>query len=109
MTIENYAFIKNNNVVNVVIFEDPTNELLDHFKNEFEVDSIILATEKTSINGTYDGTKFWLPQPYPSWIKNEELNEWQAPIPYPDFDEKNPKYYKWNEDVLNWEEIQLSE
>ena len=105
-----YAFVKNGEVVNLVVFEEPTDEeLLNHFKGEFLLDNIILATEKAAIGGTYDGTKFWLTQPYPSWIKDEELNEWIAPVPYPIFDEEDPKYYFWNEDILNWEEIQASE
>jgi hypothetical protein len=105
----NYAFIKNNNVVNMAIFDNPTNELLDHFKNEFDLDLIIEGTENSVIGGTYDGYKFWFPQPYPSWTKNEDLNQWEAPIPYPAFDPENPRYYEWNEDILNWEEIQVSE
>ncbi len=97
-----YAFIKNNQVVNVAVFEDPTNELLDHFKNEFELDKIVLATDKTEINGTYDGTKFWLPQPYPSWIKNEELNEWESPVPYPEIEEGSDEKYVWDENTISW-------
>ncbi len=100
-----YAFIKNNQVVNVAVFENPTNELLNHFKNEFELDSIVLATEKSAINGTYDGTKFWLPQPYLSWVKDQDLNEWVAPVSQPEFDPENPIFYRWNEELLNWEEI----
>ena len=105
MTTNNYAFIKNNNVVNIAVFEDPTTELLDHFKNEFELDEIILATDKAAIDGTYDGTKFWLPQPYPSWVKDQDLNEWVAPVSQPEFDPENPVSYVWNEEILNWEEI----
>jgi hypothetical protein len=52
---------------------------------------------------------FIYPQPYPSWTLNEITFEWEPPIPYPVFDEENPKYYRWNEDILNWEEIQESE
>jgi hypothetical protein len=100
-----YAFIKNNNVTNLVVFEDPSDELLLHFKNEFNIDNIVLATDKARIGGTYDGTKFWVPQPYPSWIKNEELNEWVAPVSKPDFDPENPIFYVWNEELLNWEEV----
>ena len=107
--IKNYAFIKDNNVVNIAVFDDPTQELLDIFKNDHDVNLIIETTENAVIGGTYDGTKFWLPQPYPSWIKNEELSEWTAPVAYPTLDEENPKYYSWNEDILNWEEIQASE
>lgn len=105
MTISNYAFIKNNNVIDTAVFEDPSDELLLQFKNEFELDNIVLATTKTAIGGTFDGTKFWLPKPYESWIKNEDLEEWQAPVSYPLFDEQNPKYYIWNEEILNWEEV----
>lgn len=105
----NYAFIKNNNVVSIAIFDNPNNELINHFKGIHDLDSIVLANEKTIIGGTYDGQKFWLPQPYPSWIKNEDLNDWEAPVAYPVVDEENPKYYEWNEELLNWEEIQVSE
>lgn len=103
--INNYAFIKNSNIINIAVFEDPTDELLLHFKNEFDLDEIVLATDKTALDGTYDGTKFWLSQPYPSWIKNEQLNEWVAPIEQPEFDSENPISYAWNEELLNWEEI----
>lgn len=100
--IYTYAFIKNNNVVNTSVFEDPTEELLNHFKNEFELDEIVLATDKATIDGTYDGTKFWLPQPYPSWIKNEELNEWTAPVAYPTVEEGSDEFYVWDEDTTSW-------
>ena len=109
MTKKNYAFIKDSNVVNIAIFDSPNEELLGHFKEAHNVDAVVLTTDKSAVGGTYDGSKFWSIKPYPSWIKNEELNEWEAPVPYPVFDEENPKYYIWNEEILNWEEIQVSE
>lgn len=102
MTILNYAFIKNKQVINIAVFENPTSELLNHFKNEFELDNIVLAIDKATIGGTYDGTKFWLPQPYPLWIKNEELNEWQPPVPYPVIEEGSDEYYVWDENTTSW-------
>jgi hypothetical protein len=102
MTTNNYAFIKNNNVINIAVFEDPTNELLDHFKNEFELDEIVLATENSVVGGTYDGSKFWLPQPYPSWIKNEELNIWESPTPYPTIEDGSDESYVWDENTISW-------
>jgi hypothetical protein len=102
----NYAFIKNGEVINIAVFEDSADvQLLECFKNEFLLDSIIIATEKTFVGGTHDGEKFWPPKPYPSWIKNEELNEWVAPVSQPEFDPENPIFYIWNEELLNWEEI----
>jgi hypothetical protein len=98
-----YAFIKNNEVINVAVFEDSvTQETLEHFKNEFGVDILVIANEKTAIGGTFDGEKFWLPQPYSSWIKNNETNNWEAPTPYP----ADGRVYTWVEDDLNWQPIE---
>lgn len=105
-TTADYAFIKDNQVINVAVFEHPIDENLKTLMiQEFELDQILLSENNCAVGGTYDGLKFWLPQPFPSWTKNEDLNEWEAPVPYPAFDEKNPKYYAWNEETLNWEEI----
>jgi hypothetical protein len=41
------------------------------------------------------------PQPYMSWILNEDTCLWDPPIPYSD-DGKN---YQWNEDEQNWIEL----
>jgi hypothetical protein len=48
-------------------------------------------------------------QPFNSWIWNEDIWLWQPPIPYPIFDPEDPRYYQWNEEILIWEEIQVSE
>ena len=41
------------------------------------------------------------PQPYASWLLNEETAQWEAPTPYPD-DEKR---YTWDEETTSWVEI----
>jgi hypothetical protein len=41
------------------------------------------------------------PKPFESWILDEFSCLWQSPIPYPN----DGKLYQWNEDILNWEEI----
>ncbi len=97
-----YAFIKNNFIENIVIFDNPNEELLLHFKSIYNLDNIVLATDNTIIGGTYDGTKFWLPQPYPSWVKNEELNEWESPVPYPAIEEGSDEVYIWDENSTSW-------
>jgi hypothetical protein len=63
------------------------------------------------IGYTYDPLRdaFVEPKPFNSWILNEETCLWEPPIPYPVFDKENPRYHTWNEDILNWEEIQVSE
>lgn len=52
---------------------------------------------------TYDEQRdaFIAPQPFPSWVLDEEICQWQAPKPKPD----DGKDYEWNEDVQNWTEI----
>jgi hypothetical protein len=102
MTIKNYALIKDNNIVNVVVFDDSSTELLNFSKEIHDVDDIIIADNNCVIGGTYDGKKFWLPQPYPSWIKNENTNEWEAPIPYPEIQIGSDELYTWDENTMSW-------
>jgi hypothetical protein len=37
-------------------------------------------------------------------VLNEEMNNWEAPIPMPTFDPEDPKYYVWNEATTSWVE-----
>lgn len=72
---------------------------------------------KTSYNGTIrkhfarigseyreDLDAFVLPKPYPSWVLNEELVEWEPPIPYPTTG-KDGVAYAWNEETTEWVEL----
>ena len=49
---------------------------------------------------TYDEDRdaFIEPQPYPSWILNEDTCRWEAPVPRPEDGQR----YDWNEETLNW-------
>ena len=49
---------------------------------------------------TYDKTRdaFIAPQPFPSWLLDEDTCRWDAPIPYPD----DGKMYTWDEDTTSW-------
>ncbi len=45
------------------------------------------------------------PQPYPSWILNEETASWEAPIPQPELTQEEIdalSFYKWDEETLDW-------
>ena len=62
------------------------------------------------IGYTYDETKdAFIPQkPYNSWILNEFTCLWEAPVARPELTQEqidNKNYYKWNEEILNWELI----
>jgi hypothetical protein len=49
----------------------------------------------------WDGTGFYAPQPFPSWIKDEETYLWNAPVPRP-----TEGFWKWDEDSLSWVEVE---
>ena len=66
---------------------------------------------KTSYNGTirknyagigmsYDAERdaFIAPQPYPSWILDEETCRWEAPVAYP----TDGIMYVWDEETTDW-------
>ena len=119
-----FAKLDENNVVievNVV----HNNELLDSNGQELEqkgIDFLINWSggytnwKQTSYNGnfrknyagvgyTYDASKdaFIPPKPFNSWTLNETTCLWESPVPYPS--PTNGKMYRWNEDVVNWVEI----
>lgn len=43
------------------------------------------------------------PQPFQSWILDEETCQWQSPTPYP----TDGRPYKWVEEDLNWQLIPI--
>jgi len=55
------------------------------------------------IGYTYDEVNdvFYSPEPFVSWILNEETWKWEAPIPYPE----DGNTYIWDEDNLEWIEF----
>lgn len=109
-----YAFLDANNVVTQVIVGRHEYEVVDGI-SDWEAYYGNLHNQRcvrTSYNGnirknyagigfTYDEDRdaFIPPQPYPSWILNEDTCLWEAPIPYPG-DEEN--IYGWDEEAGNW-------
>jgi len=109
---------ENNIVVDIIVVHN--NELLDEHGNELEALGIEFLVgwsngytnwKQTSYNGTfrknyaglgytYDATRdaFIAPQPFPSWILDEDTCQWQAPVPRPDL----VSDYYWDEDTLSW-------
>jgi hypothetical protein len=55
----------------------------------------------------YDSIRdaFIPPKPFPSWTLNEDSCLWDSPVPYPN----DGKMYTWNEEILNWQEINLTQ
>jgi hypothetical protein len=68
-----------------------------------EDQSKALRKNYAGIGYIYDEVRnaFYPPQPYPSWILNEQTCLWEAPVAHPN----DGKYYEWDEEILNWKEL----
>ena len=69
--------------------------------NSNEPDSgIALRKNYAGVGYTYDKIKdaFIAPQPYLSWLLDDETCQWNAPIPMPD----DGQMYDWDESKTNW-------
>jgi hypothetical protein len=70
-----------------------------------------LRKNYAGIGFRYDSERdaFIPPQPYPSWILDEETCLWMAPVPLPGDKKLLPilggnhkEEYEWNEEIKNW-------
>jgi len=78
---------------------------IHYASNSDEPDSgIALRKNYAGIGYTYDSTRnaFYAPQPYPSWLLDDETCQWSAPVPMPD----DGKRYIWDESITNWVEAE---
>ena len=62
-----------------------------------------LRKNYAGIGYTYDPDRdaFIPPQPYESWVLDEQPCQWNSPIQYPSDDKK----YGWDEQTISWKEI----
>lgn len=120
MIMAHYAFLDPDNIVTeVIVGKDEGEDGTDweaHYGNFRQ--QICKRTSYNSIGGqhslggtpfrknyagigyTYDPNRdaFIPPQPYPSWLLNEDTCLWDPPVPYPDGDGR----YTWDEISGSW-------
>lgn len=67
--------------------------------------SLALRKNYAGIGYLYDAQRdaFIPPQPFNSWILDEQTCLWNAPVPYP----TDGKVYTWDEPTLSWKEVEL--
>jgi hypothetical protein len=65
-----------------------------------------LRKNYAGIGYSYDATRdaFIPPQPYASWILNEDTCQWSAPTPAP---VEEGKLFRWDEPTLSWVDVTL--
>lgn len=112
-----FAKVKNGIVTNVIVADqDFVDSYIDHEAGKWIQTSYNTRGGKhskkggtplrknfASIGGVYDEERdaFYLQQPYPSWILDEDTCLWNAPVTKPEDDKK----YIWNETDQQWDEI----
>ena len=62
-----------------------------------------LRKNYAGVGYTYDEQReaFIPPKPFASWVLNEEICRWEAPVPKPDSIDN--EIWVWNEENLEWE------
>lgn len=118
-----YAFLDENNVViEVIVGKDEGEDGVDweqHYGNfrgqtckrtsyntignVHRNDGTPFRKNYAGVGFTYDSERdaFIPPKSFPSWVLNEQMCLWEAPVSIPD-DGKN---YRWDEDTVAWVEF----
>jgi len=65
---------------------------------------VALRKNYAGVGYKYDTERdaFIPPQPYPSWVLDEDTCQWNAPVVRPD----DGKKYSWDEDNTQWVEVE---
>jgi len=68
-----------------------------------EDDGVALRKNYAGLGYTYDKTRdaFIQPQPYNSWLLDEDTCYWDAPVSLP-APREDGKLHRWDEDIVNW-------
>jgi hypothetical protein len=103
-----YGFVDENNVLqDVFIIKENDFPTLDRLKSEFNYTNaypIDFEKEVAEIGVAYwNFNRFVLPSPFPSWVFDENINDWTAPVPRPD-----SSNWTWDEDSLSWVEQEMN-
>lgn len=96
---KNFALIKNGIVENIIVAD---NDFIDLIKDQYEHTEEVTEDKTIHLEDTWnqiDGYR--RKKPYSSWIWNQEKDNWEAPVSYPNDD----KSYIWNEESISWIEI----
>ena len=110
-----YAFLDENNIVTEVIVGrheyEEVNGISDWeaYYGGFRGQRCVRTSYNGNIRKNYAGIGFTYdedrdafipPQPYPSWLLDEETCQWQAPVPYPEAEPGD--FYVWDETAGDW-------
>lgn len=105
-----YAFLDENNIVTEVIVGKDETDLSEDWEQFYGAIRNQIC-KRTSYHGNvrknyagigyiYDAARdaFIEPQPFASWVLNEQTCRWESPTPMP----TDGNRYSWDEATLNW-------
>jgi hypothetical protein len=103
-----YGFVDENNILrDVFVIKENDFVTLDRLRMQFNYSNaypINFEKEVAEIGIVYwNGNRFVYPSPYPSWVFDENINDWTAPVPKPD-----SSHWVWNEETLSWVEQEMN-
>jgi hypothetical protein len=90
-------------VTNILVFNEcDDTELIDSLRsggslNAYQVISCCNTGQSAQIGGFWDGTDFYPPKPYPSWVIDTMTRQWKAPVEMP-----TDAVYIWDEPTGDW-------
>ena len=92
-------------VVNTGLFGDPASWVQTSYNTyggEHRNGGTPLRKNYAGIGYTYDSVRdaFYSPQPFPSWLLDEDTCIWAAPVAMPEPVEGT--FYTWDEETVNW-------
>jgi hypothetical protein len=107
-----YGFIDaNNRLVNTAVILENDTETFERIKNESNAAAgYVMNPEKEVLNpktAYWNGIRFVWDSPFPSWVWNEEANDWLPPVEMPPHVEGF--YWAWSENTTSWLQEQLPE
>lgn len=102
LIMTNFAILNNENIVDNIVISDNADVLFGFFPDA-RILEVSDSTGAPFIGAPYDeSAKKFIPiQPFASWIFNEEVWNWEAPVAYPQDD----KVYSWDEGSTSWIEF----
>lgn len=81
------------------VYEGVTYEWVDGIVKD--VHHVRDMTEQEKLDKQNEVKVYWAEHGFASWVFNEEICRFEAPVPMPD----DGKFYQWNEDTTSWEAI----
>jgi hypothetical protein len=105
--INSSGMVENVIVVESTNIEDMKEALSQSVGETWLETSTEIRKNLAGVGYTYslDLDAFIPPKPFDSWLLEEETCQWAAPAPYPD----DGVFYQWNEELVAWEVIPVSE